>query len=177
MWGLGLLMQNQEAQQKLYQEIREHAGCNEKGVVKRLENWNICRLYCEGDDADETHCTTCCTAPGCKRYYVGRGCMWLRGRPFLANLYALHYDPKVWDEPERFKPERFLESSKEFLGKRGQYTFLPFWGWNESLCGYGGREASAPVRNLQPGQRFSTGQMLWRRRRRSSSRVSPSFSP
>ncbi|KAJ8618960.1 hypothetical protein MRB53_015146 [Persea americana] len=48
------------------------------------------------------------------------------GATVMVNLYALHYDPKVWDEPDQFKPERFMESSKEFLGKRGQYSFLPF---------------------------------------------------
>ncbi|PIK57696.1 putative cytochrome P450 2F3-like [Apostichopus japonicus] len=42
----------------------------------------------------------------------------------LVNLYSMHYDGKLWDEPQKFKPEHFLdETGKVRLHPEG---FLPF---------------------------------------------------
>ncbi|RWR90102.1 putative CYP719 [Cinnamomum micranthum f. kanehirae] len=127
MWALGLLMQNQEAQQKLYQEIRDHASCNQKGVVTVEEIGKLEYLQAVAKETMRMKPIAPLAVPHqAARDTTLDGLHVAEGTTVLANLYALHYDPKVWDEPERFKPERFLESSKEFLGKRGQYSFLPF---------------------------------------------------
>jgi cytochrome P450 len=44
--------------------------------------------------------------------------------------YALHRDPKYWDEPEQFKPERWLNS---ILPHRHKFSYLPF-GAGERFC-------------------------------------------
>merc|ERR1712218_135845 len=39
----------------------------------------------------------------------------------IALVHLLHRNPKVWDKPEEFIPERFLENTK-----RHPYAYVPF---------------------------------------------------
>lgn len=41
----------------------------------------------------------------------------------IANLYSAHIDEKYWDDPETFRPERFLNSDGELQRKE---AFVPF---------------------------------------------------
>ncbi|KAK3439844.1 hypothetical protein EUGRSUZ_B00186 [Eucalyptus grandis] len=47
-----------------------------------------------------------------------------RGTTVFINLTAISTDPKSWENPEEFRPERFLSSSIDFNGQN--YEFLPF---------------------------------------------------
>ncbi|XP_022081405.1 cytochrome P450 2D9-like [Acanthaster planci] len=41
----------------------------------------------------------------------------------IPNIYAVHFDPKLWGDPENFRPERFIDESGRI--KRPPY-FIPF---------------------------------------------------
>ncbi|KAH1003748.1 hypothetical protein HUJ04_003617 [Dendroctonus ponderosae] len=41
----------------------------------------------------------------------------------LTNLYSLHMDPKIWENPKKFQPERFLDRNK--LNAHEDY-YIPF---------------------------------------------------
>lgn len=47
------------------------------------------------------------------------------------NLWAIGRDPEFWDEPDSFKPERFLGSSVNFLGH--DFQLIPF-GAGKRVC-------------------------------------------
>ena len=44
----------------------------------------------------------------------------------FINQYRIHHDPKVWNEPEAFKPERFLDANGNFVGWNFSTAFMPF---------------------------------------------------
>ncbi|XP_037493819.1 cytochrome P450 81Q32 [Jatropha curcas] len=56
-------------------------------------------------------------------YYVPRGTM------LLANAWAIHRDPTVWNDPTKFRPERFEGLDKD----AHKYKFIPF-GLGRRVC-------------------------------------------
>ncbi|XP_055941700.1 uncharacterized protein LOC129971749 [Argiope bruennichi] len=48
-----------------------------------------------------------------------------KGSEIIANLWALHHDPAYWDEPEQFRPERFLTDGGTKLAKNSP-SYAPF---------------------------------------------------
>lgn len=46
-----------------------------------------------------------------------------KGQVIAVPIYALHHDPEIYPDPEKFLPERFGEIEKK---KREAVSFLPF---------------------------------------------------
>lgn len=56
-----------------------------------------------------------------------------RGTMLLVNQWAIHHDPKLWTDPERFNPERF----EGLEGTRDGFKLLPFGSGRRSCPGEG----------------------------------------
>ncbi|XP_035208273.1 vitamin D 25-hydroxylase-like [Stegodyphus dumicola] len=49
-----------------------------------------------------------------------------KGTEIIANFWAVHYDPEYWEEPEKFKPERFLIEENGKLTTTKPESYIPF---------------------------------------------------
>ncbi|XP_046855983.1 cytochrome P450 2U1-like [Xenia sp. Carnegie-2017] len=46
--------------------------------------------------------------------------------PLLANFYQVHPNPKVWENSEEFRPERFMDGNGKFVGWSAFSQFVLF---------------------------------------------------
>uniref|UniRef100_A0ACD5UWC1 Uncharacterized protein n=1 Tax=Avena sativa TaxID=4498 RepID=A0ACD5UWC1_AVESA len=56
------------------------------------------------------------------------------GTRVLVNVWSIGRDPELWDAPEEFRPERFLNSSLDVKGQ--DYELLPFGSGRRMCPGY-----------------------------------------
>ncbi|PIA32985.1 hypothetical protein AQUCO_04200020v1 [Aquilegia coerulea] len=56
-----------------------------------------------------------------------------RGTMLLVNVWGIHNDPNLWDEPTKFKPERF----EGLEGTRDGFKFMPFGSGRRGCPGEG----------------------------------------
>lgn len=52
-----------------------------------------------------------------KGYFLPKNTM------ILPNIWGLHHDPEIFPEPDKFKPERFIDSKGQFMKDRRVAAF------------------------------------------------------
>ncbi|KAJ4712450.1 Cytochrome P450 [Melia azedarach] len=70
------------------------------------------------------------------------------GTQVIINYWTIGRDPALWDQPEEFRPERFLNSSLDFHGR--DFRFIPFGAGRRGCPGiqFGMRIAELALANL-----------------------------
>ncbi|XP_048587486.1 thromboxane-A synthase [Nematostella vectensis] len=126
-----LLALNPDKQDRLIEEIDEVAatvGDNfDYDTVLGMEYLDMVvqealRLYPPGFRFGRT-CNQSCTING---QFFPKGCI------VLIPVFAMHRDPEIWPEPEKFQPERFTAEAKQ---ARHPYAYLPFGGGPRNCIG------------------------------------------
>lgn len=56
-----------------------------------------------------------------------------KGTKTFLNVWSIHRDPNVWDNPLEFRPERFLDDANEYDFAGNNFHFLPF-GSGRRVC-------------------------------------------
>src|SRR5438477_8107242 len=56
----------------------------------------------------------------------------LPGHRIVLFAYGAHHNPKFWEEPEEFRPERWMGGGAK---KQVKYSYLPFGGGKRSCIG------------------------------------------
>lgn len=129
-WVMRLLLAHPDALHKLRADIDSKVGnkrlLSESDLTKlpylRCVVNETMRLYPPVPLLLPHYSTEDCTVGG---YDVPKHTM------LLVNAWAVHRDPKVWEEPEKFKPERFEATEGET--ERFNYKLVPF-GMGRRAC-------------------------------------------
>jgi cytochrome P450 len=121
-WAMALLLTHPEAMQKLRAELDANVGTTR--LVEESDITNLpylqcvvketLRLYPVAPIIPAHEAMDDCTVGG---FAVRRGTM------ILVNAWAIHRDPKLWDAPEEFRPERFLDAGGDMVTA---VSMLPF---------------------------------------------------
>lgn len=119
-WTMSLLLSHPEVLQKLRQQIDDQVGHDR--LLKDSDLPMLPYLRCIINEALRLHPVAPLLVPhfssqDCtiKGYHIPRG------TTLMVNAWAIHRDPNVWDEPTKFKPERFEVTVVD----RG-FKYLPF---------------------------------------------------
>nr|AHF22081.1 CYP81B58 [Artemisia annua] len=119
-WMLSHLLNNPEALKKAHAEIDCYVGDNR--LINESDLPNLPYLRCIINETMRINppgplvfheSAKDCIVGG---YHIPSGTM------LLMNLWAMHNDPKNWEDPKKFKPERFVGLE----GSRDGYKLMPF---------------------------------------------------
>ncbi|GAV81627.1 LOW QUALITY PROTEIN: p450 domain-containing protein, partial [Cephalotus follicularis] len=131
-WCLSLLLNNRHVLKKAQDEIDTHVGKERQLKESDINNLTYLhaiiketmRLYPAAPLSAPHESMEDCTVSG---YHVPVGTR------LLVNLWKIQRDPRVWTDPCKFQPERFLTTHKN-IDVRGQnFELIPF-GAGRRMC-------------------------------------------
>ncbi|KAL0449748.1 UNVERIFIED_CONTAM: cytochrome [Sesamum latifolium] len=126
-WALCLLLNNQHTLRRAQEELDKHIGRErlvkesdlEKLVYIKAIIKETLRIQPPAPLLSPRESVEDCTVAG---YHIPAGTR------LIMNLWKLHRDPRVWDDPLEFQPERFPVKHKEVDVQGKHYELLPFGG-------------------------------------------------
>lgn len=128
-WALYLLTIHPEVMQQVRQEVDSALGSTPPTID------NISQLPYLGQVIDETLRMYPPIHLGSRHITEDLefdGFLLPAGIRLMYSIYLTHHDPKNWDDPDTFNPERFSTQNKR---KISPYTYLPFGGGARNCIG------------------------------------------
>ncbi|PHT39349.1 hypothetical protein CQW23_22922 [Capsicum baccatum] len=122
-WAMTALIKNPKVMKKVQEEIRNSIGS--KGIVKEDDVKNMPYFKAMIKEALRLYPPVPLLVP---RESMGNSTLEgyeIQARTILqVNSWAIARDPEIWENPEEFIPERFLNSDIDFKGQH--YELIPF---------------------------------------------------
>ncbi|MCD7472201.1 hypothetical protein HAX54_013209 [Datura stramonium] len=122
-WVMTALMKNPKAMKKVQEEIRKSIG--NKGFVNEDEIKNMSYFKAVIKETFRLYPPAPLLIPReSMKKSILEGYEIKPGTIIHVNSWAIARDPEIWENPEEFIPERFLNSDIDFKGK--DYELIPF---------------------------------------------------
>ncbi|XP_038715774.1 cytochrome P450 CYP82D47-like [Tripterygium wilfordii] len=131
-WVLSLLLNNRDVLNRAQNELDSHIG-RERPVtesdmkslvyIKAITKETL-RLYPPAPLLIPHESMEDCTVAG---YHVPTGTR------LLIDVWKIHRDPRMWEDPHEFRPERFLTTHKDVDVKGHNFELIPF-GSGRRMC-------------------------------------------
>ncbi|VVA25870.1 PREDICTED: cytochrome P450 [Prunus dulcis] len=129
-WLMSELLQNPRVMKKVQEEVRRVAG--RRGYVEESDIKEMKYMTCVIKENLRLHPPAPLLLPREAMSDVKLGGYDIPAKTqVFVNAYAVQRDPKVWDKPDEFMPERFEENSVGFVGQ--EFELIPF-GAGRRVC-------------------------------------------
>jgi cytochrome P450 len=130
-FALWELARNPDVQQRLYQECRAVLGQRMPSAEDYGKLGYAAQVFAE---AIRIYPPVWVTARTAVEEYAYRGIVVPKGAILLAPQIVAHRDPRFWEEPLRFEPQRFTEENK---ARRPRFCYFPFGAGTRQCIGEG----------------------------------------
>uniref|UniRef100_A0A7N1A9Q2 Cytochrome P450 n=1 Tax=Kalanchoe fedtschenkoi TaxID=63787 RepID=A0A7N1A9Q2_KALFE len=124
-WAMAELVKNPEVMKKVQDEIRNWTSGRERVTEKDIDNLKYFKMVLK--ETLRLHPVVPLLVPrrtSAKTHMLGYPIQ--EGVRVFINAWAIARDPKIWDQPEKFIPERFNDSLVDYRGQH--FELLPFGG-------------------------------------------------
>ncbi|XP_030468610.2 flavonoid 3'-monooxygenase CYP75B137-like [Syzygium oleosum] len=131
-WVMAELLQNRNVMNKVVHELTEVVGEDE--MVEEHHLPKLKYLNAVVKEAFRLHPALPLLVP--RTPYascVVGGYTIPKGSNIFLNVGYIHRDPKIWDKPLEFRPERFLEDPSKYDLSGNNFTYMPF-GSGRRMC-------------------------------------------
>ncbi|XP_043706124.1 cytochrome P450 71A1-like [Telopea speciosissima] len=122
-WAMAELVRNPNVMEKAQKEVRTAVGKKSKVAEDDISQLDYLNFIVK--ETLRLHPAAPLLVPreSSKATYIKGYYIPPKTRVFI-NAWAIQRDPKQWDDPEKFIPERFINSPVDFQGQH--FQFLPF---------------------------------------------------
>ncbi|GJM85504.1 hypothetical protein PR202_ga01959 [Eleusine coracana subsp. coracana] len=121
-WAMAELLQNQDAMKRLQDEIANVVGTNR--YMEEADLNHLPYLQAVVNETLRLHPPVPFATGLAEAAVEVQGYNIPKGTATFVNIWAIGRDGEVWDEPDKFMPERFLQSEINFFG--ADFELIPF---------------------------------------------------
>lgn len=130
--NLRLIAKFYNFKEKVYQEIMEVIGDSEKlPTFHNLQNLKYLEM-CINESLRLYPSVPLISRILSKDLVTSQGYKLTKGTPVIIHIYDLHHDSDIYNDPEKFDPDRFLP---ENATDRHPFAYLPFSGGPRNCIG------------------------------------------
>ncbi|KAI3453580.1 hypothetical protein Pfo_010243 [Paulownia fortunei] len=131
-WAVAELMNNPEVMAKAQKELSDVVGLN--NIIEEFHMPKLKYLEAVLKETLRLHPAVPLLVPRspAQSSTVG-GYTILKNTRVLINAWSIQRDPSIWDNPTKFKPERFLDDNGKWDFRGKNFHYLPF-GSGRRIC-------------------------------------------